>query len=158
MVPGTGIWLNNSLAYSTFEPKGNPMDAFGGHRKLSGDVPTIVMRDGRPWIAIGTPGGHTIGQTVPQMVMNLIDFKMNVQDAITAPRVSFFEPDSLLVEAGVSAGVRSALAAKGHKIRVTQGGIGDAHGLTIEYDAQGKPVRFTGGTDPRGQGRAKGTN
>ena len=158
MVPGTGIWLNNSLAYSTFEPKGNPMDAFGGRRKLSGDVPTIVMRDGRPWIAIGTPGGHTIGQTVPQMVMNLIDFKMNVQDAITAPRVSFFEPDSLLVEAGVPAGVRSALAAKGHKIRVTQGGIGDAHGLTIEYDAQGKPVRFTGGTDPRGQGRAKGAS
>ena len=157
MVPGTGIWLNNSLAYSTFEPKGNPMDAFGGRRKLSGDVPAIVMRDGRPWIAIGTPGGHTIGQTVPQMLMNMIDFDMDIQRAIAAPRVSFFEPDSLLVEPGVPEGVRAALAARGHKIRVpARASLGDAHGLTIEYDAQGRPVRFTGGTDPRGEGLAKG--
>ena len=62
MPEGTGIWLNNSLAYSTFEPKGNPMDAYPGRRKLSGDVPLFVMRDDRPWIVIGTPGGHTIGQ------------------------------------------------------------------------------------------------
>lgn len=157
MVPGTGIWLNNSLAYSTFEPKGNPMDAFGGRRKLSGDVPAIVMRDGRPWIAIGTPGGHTIGQTVPQMLMNVIDFDMDIQRAIAAPRVSFFEPDSLLVEPGVPEGVRAALAARGHKIRVpARASLGDAHGLTIEYDAQGRPVRFTGGTDPRGEGLARG--
>jgi len=157
MAEGTGIWLNNSLAYSTFEPKGNPMDAFGGRRKLSGDVPTIVMRDGRPWIAIGTPGGHTIGQTVPQMVMNVIDFGMDIQQAIAAPRVSFFEPDSLLVEPGVPADVRAQLAAKGHKIRVpSRASIGDGHGLTIEYDRTGKPIRFTGGTDPRGEGLAKG--
>ncbi len=157
MVPGTGIWLNNSLAYSTFEPKGNPMDAFGGRRKLSGDVPAIVMRDGRPWIAIGTPGGHTIGQTVPQMLMNVIDFDMDIQRAIAAPRVSFFEPDSLLVEPGVPEGVRAALAARGHKIRVpARASLGDAHGLMIEYDAQGRPVRFTGGTDPRGEGLARG--
>ena len=157
MVEGTGIWLNNSLAYSTFEPKGNPMDAFGGRRKLSGDVPAIVMRDGRPWIAIGTPGGHTIGQTVPQMIMNVIDFNMDIQRAIAAPRISFFEPDSLIVEPGVSEPVRAQLVARGHKIRVpARPGLGDAHGLTIEYDAQGRPVRFTGGTDPRGEGLAKG--
>ena len=157
MAEGTGIWLNNSLAYSTFEPKGNPMDAFGGRRKLSGDVPTIVMRDGRPWIALGTPGGHTIGQTVPQMVMNVIDFGMDIQQAIAAPRVSFFEPDSLLVEPGVPADVRTQLAAKGHKIRVpSRASIGDGHGLIIEYDRTGKPIRFTGGTDPRGEGLAKG--
>src|SRR5687768_12272148 len=157
MVEGTGIWLNNSLAYSTFEPKGNPMDAFGGRRKLSGDVPTIVMRGGRPWIAIGTPGGHTIGQTVPQMVMNVIDFDMDIQRAIAAPRVSFFEPDSLLIERGVPEVTRAQLAAKGHKIRVTtRPSIGDGHGLTIEYDRNGRPIRFTGGTDPRGEGLAKG--
>jgi gamma-glutamyltranspeptidase/glutathione hydrolase len=157
MVEGTGIWLNNSLAYSTFEPKGNPMDAFGGRRKLSGDVPVIVMRDDRPWIALGTPGGHTIGQTVPQMVMNVIDFGMDIQRAIAAPRVSFFEPDSLLVEPGVPAAARAQLAAKGHKIRVPRGpALGDAHGLTIEYDRDGRPVRFTGGSDPRGEGLAKG--
>ncbi len=56
MVPGTGIWLNNSLAYCTFEPKGNPMDAHAGRRKLSGDCPTLVMRDGRPWADRSPPG------------------------------------------------------------------------------------------------------
>jgi gamma-glutamyltranspeptidase / glutathione hydrolase len=157
MVEGTGIWLNNSLAYSTFEPKGNPMDAFPGRRKLSGDVPVIVLREGRPWIAIGTPGGHTIGQTVPQMLMNVIDFGMDVQQAIAAPRVSFFEPDSLLVERGIPEAVRAALVARGHKIAApARALIGNAHGLTIEYDGQGRPVRFTGGTDPRGEGLARG--
>jgi gamma-glutamyltranspeptidase/glutathione hydrolase len=62
MPEGTGIWLNNSLSFCTFEPKGNPMDAHAGHRKLSGDCPTIIMKDGKPWVAVGTPGGHTIGQ------------------------------------------------------------------------------------------------
>ncbi len=64
MPEGTGVWLNNSLYYCTFEPKGNPMDAHAGHRKLSGDCPTIIFREGKPWVALGTPGGHTIGQTM----------------------------------------------------------------------------------------------
>ncbi len=155
MPEGTGIWLNNSLAYCTFEPKDNPMDAHAGRRKLSGDCPTFILRDGKPWVAIGTPGGHTIGQTVPQMVMNIIDFGMNVQDAISAPRVSFVEPDRLAVERKISAEIRDALAAMGHKV-FEVGGLGNAHGLTIEYGADGKPVQFLGGADPRGSGLAKG--
>ncbi len=154
MPEDTGVWLNNSLAYCTFEPKGNPMDAHAGRRKLSGDCPTIVMRDGRPWVAIGTPGGHTIGQTVPQMVMNLIDFDMDVAAAIAAPRISFVEPDRLDVEQGVSADVRAALAAMGHRVQIVRG-LGNAHGLTIEY-RDGQPVRFTGAADPRGRGTAAG--
>jgi gamma-glutamyltranspeptidase/glutathione hydrolase len=157
MPEGTGIWLNNSLAYCTFEPKGNPMDAFAGRHKLSGDCPTIIFRNGKPWVAIGTPGGHTIGQTVPQMVMNLIDFGMNIQEAISAPRVSFREPDVIAVEDKISAQVREQLAAMGHKIRDVKG-LGNAHGLTIEYDPDGKPVRFMGGADPRGEGLARGLN
>jgi Gamma-glutamyltranspeptidase len=158
MPEGTGIWLNNSLEYSTFEPKGNPMDAFGGRHKLSGDVPAIVMRNGRPWVAIGTPGGHTIGQTVPQMLVGLIDFGMDVQSAIAAPRISFVEPDQLLVEAVLPETVRDGLEALGHRLRVlpARTGIGNAHGLTIEYDGQGRPSRFTGGADPRGEGLAEG--
>jgi gamma-glutamyltranspeptidase/glutathione hydrolase len=154
MPEGTGVWLNNSLAYCTFEPKGNPMDAHAGRRKLSGDCPTIIMRDGRPWVAIGTPGGHTIGQTVPQMVMNLIDFDMDIAAAIAAPRISFVEPDGLAVEKSVPADVRNALAAMGHRVHIT-GGLGNAHGLMIEY-RDGQPVRFTGAADPRGRGTAAG--
>ncbi len=155
MPEGTGIWLNNSLAYSTFEPKGNPMDAYPGRRKLSGDVPLFVMQDGRPWIVIGTPGGHTIGQTVPQIVMNVLDFDMDIQEAISAPRVSFIEPDQLAVEPTISGDVVDALAARGHNI-LSRERIGNAHGLVIEYDGSGKPERFTGGADTRGAGLAKG--
>jgi len=155
MVEGTGIWLNNSLAYYTFEPKGNPMDAHAGHRKLSGDCPTIIFKDGKPWIAIGTPGGHTIGQTVPQMVMNMIDFKMDIQQAIAAPRISFREPDIILVEGGINVSVQNALEDLGHKIRLVEA-LGNAHGLMIKYDSMGKLVRFIGGADPRGTGLAKG--
>jgi gamma-glutamyltranspeptidase/glutathione hydrolase len=154
MPEGTGVWLNNSLAYCTFEPKGNPMDAHPGRRKLSGDCPTIIVRDGRPWAALGTPGGHTIGQTVPQMVMNLVDFGMDVREAVAAPRVSFVEPDTISVEEGIPETVRSELEAKGHKLRITRG-LGNAHALTIAYDARGKPARFRGASDPRGAGLAR---
>jgi gamma-glutamyltranspeptidase/glutathione hydrolase len=155
MPEGTGIWLNNSLAYSTFEPKGNPMDAHAGRRKLSGDVPVIVFRRGRPWIALGTPGGHTIGQTVPQMLMNVIDFGMDIQQAISAGRISFVEPDLIAVERRIPEEVHRALEAKGHKLRAVDG-LGNAHGLTIEYNRRGEPVRFAGAADPRGVGVAKG--
>lgn len=155
MPEGTGIWLNNSLAYCTFEPPGNPMDAHAGHHKLSGDCPTIIMKDGKPWVAIGTPGGHTIGQTVAQMVMNLIDFGMDIQEAINAPRVSFVEPNGFAVESGVDEEVREQLEAMGHRLKIV-GGLGNAHGLAIEYDDTGKPIRFTGAADPRGTGVAKG--
>ena len=155
MPEGTGIWLNNSLAYCTFEPKGNPMDAFPGRHKLSGDVPLFVMRDGKPWVVIGTPGGHTIGQTVPQIVMNAVDFGMDIQQAIAAPRISFYEPDSLAVESAIPESIRNALRVMGHRISIA-GGLGNAHGLVLEYDALGRPVRFYGGADPRGEGSARG--
>lgn len=158
MPEGTGIWLNNSLAYCTFEPPGNPMDAHPGRRKLSGDCPTIILKDGKPWAALGTPGGHTIGQTVPQMVMNLIDFGMDIKEAIAAPRVSFVEPDRIAVEEGIRKSVIKALISRGHKIKVLKKprGLSNAHGLTIEYGKDGKPVRFSGAADPRGAGLAKG--
>ena len=155
MAEGTGIWLNNSLAYCTFEPKGNPMDAHPGRRKLSGDVPAIAFLDGKPWMALGTPGGHTIAQTVPQMLMNAIDFGMDIQQAISAPRISFVEPDVLAVERGISDEVRRGLQALGHRVRV-RNSLGNAHGLTIEYGPDGRPSGFTGAADPRGRGLARG--
>jgi gamma-glutamyltranspeptidase/glutathione hydrolase len=146
MAEGTGIWLNNSLAYCTFEPKGNPMDAFPGRHKLSGDAPLFVMKDGKPWIAIGTPGGHTIPQTVPQMVMSLIDFGMDIQAAIDAPRIAFVEPDVVGVDRRIPESVRELLVAMGHHVEAA-GGFTNAHGLVIEYDGAGHPVRFLGGAE-----------
>jgi gamma-glutamyltranspeptidase/glutathione hydrolase len=158
MPQGTGIWLNDFVAWSRFEPIGNPFDAFPGRNVLYDLCPTLVMSSGRPWIAIGTPGGHTIPQTTPQMLMNVIDFGMDIQQAIAAPRVSFVS-GHLAVEAGILPSVRNQLSALGENVQLDLSdvrGIGNAHGLTIEYGSDGKPKRFTGGSDPRGEGAAIG--
>jgi gamma-glutamyltranspeptidase len=145
---------HNSLAYCTFEPPGNPMDAHPGRRKLSSDAPSFVLRDGRPWIAVGTPGGHTITQAVAQMILNAVEFGMDIQQAIDAPRIAFVEPTSLVVDEGIDEAIRERLAALGHEIVVQP--IGNAHGLAIEYDDEGMPVRFFGAAVHRGTGLAKG--
>ena len=133
------------------------MDAHPGHRKLSGDCPTIIVKDGKPWAALGTPGGHTIGQTVPQMVMNLIDFNMDILEAISAPRVSFAEPDRIRLEEGINPDMIEKLRAVGHNIQLVpkSSDLGNAHGLTIVHGKDGKPVKFFGAADPRGSGLAK---
>jgi len=156
MPEGTGIWLNDAVAWSRFEPAGNVFDAFPGRQSLYALCPTIVMSDGKPYIALGTPGGRTIPQTTPQMLTNLMDFDMDVQQAISAPRISFASPNALVVETGIPQSVRGELAALGHNVRVDEIGLGNAHGLTIEYDSAGRPSRFTGGSDPRGVGAAAG--
>jgi gamma-glutamyltranspeptidase/glutathione hydrolase len=88
------------------------------------------------------------------MVVNLIDFRMDVQQAIAAPRLSFVEPDIIAVDSGVPESVRKELAKLGHNVQVRR--LGNAHGLTVEYDPKGRPERFTGGADPRGEGMAMG--
>jgi gamma-glutamyltranspeptidase / glutathione hydrolase len=158
MPQGTGIWLNDFTAWSRFEPAGNSFDAFPDRNVLYDLCPTLVMSNGRPWIAIGTPGGHTIPQTTPQMLMNVIDFGMDIQQAIASPRVSFVS-GHLVVEAGIPQPVRAGLSALGQDVQVDETdprGLGNAHGLTIEYNSEGKPSRFTGGSDPRGEGVAAG--
>ncbi|MDP8951153.1 MAG: gamma-glutamyltransferase, partial [Actinomycetota bacterium] len=160
MPRGTGIWLNNSISYSTFEPRGNPSDVFPGRQRLIGIAPILMMSDGRPTVAIGTPGGLNILQTTPQMLMNITDFRMDIQQALAAGRISFTEPDIISAEASIPEPVRGELLAKGHNVRVesvrAETGLGNAYGLTVEYDSQGKPARFTGGADPRGVGVAVG--
>jgi len=151
MVEGTGIWLNNSMAYSTFEPKGNPMDAFPGRHKLSGDAPVIILKDGKPYAALGSPGGHTITQNVPQIVFNLIDFEMSMQEAIDAPKVAFVEPNSIRVDNGIPDYIIIDLKNRGHKIK--KGSIGNATGIKLIYDEEGNIVSFDVGIDSRGEGR-----
>jgi gamma-glutamyltranspeptidase/glutathione hydrolase len=155
MPEGTGIWLNDEVAWARFEPAGNPFDAAPGRQIPYALGPTLVLRDGRPEMAIGTPGGRTILQTTPQMLIDVIDFDMDIQQAISAPRFSFVIPDLLLVEPGIPASVRSELSAMGHNV-YEEPELGNAHGLMIEYGPDGKPVRFTGGADPRGGGAAIG--
>ena len=156
MPEGTGLWLNDATAWSRFEPVGNVFDVYPGQKSLYALCPVIVLRDGRPTIALGTPGGRTIPQTTTQMLTNLVEFDMDVQDAVAAPRTSFVIPDILAVEEGISQPVRDDLVARGHNVRSATSALGNAHALTIEYDDEGNPNRFTGGADPRGAGKASG--
>jgi gamma-glutamyltranspeptidase/glutathione hydrolase len=156
MPEGTGLWLNDQLAWSRFEPEGNVFDVYAGRQTLYALCPVIVTRDGRPVIALGTPGGRTIPQTTTQMITNMETFGMDVQEAVSAPRFSFVIPNLLGVEPGISANVQAELEALGHDVYVDELGFGNAHGLTIEYGREGNPNRFTGAADPRGEGAAKG--
>ena len=156
MPEGTGLWLNDQLAWSRFEPRGTVFDVYAGRQTLYALCPTIVLRDGRPVVALGTPGGRTIPQTTTQMITNIQAFDMDVQEAVSAPRFSFVIPDLLGVEPQIPTDVRSELEALGHNVYVDEFGFGNAHGLAIEYGGEGTPNRFTGGADPRGEGAATG--
>ncbi len=156
MPEGTGIWLNNSISYARFDATDGSFNVVPGGYRLPGISPTIVMRDGKPRIALGTHGGYYITQTTPQMLMNLMDFDMDIQQAIAAPRIAFMEPASLAVDPNLPASVLGELASLGYAPYVDEYGLGNAHGLTIEYDEAGEPVRFTGGADPRSGGVAVG--
>ncbi|NER13179.1 gamma-glutamyltransferase [Leptobacterium flavescens] len=152
MVEGTGVWLNNSMAYSTFEPKGNPMDAFPGRHKLSGDCPIIIMKDGKLWAALGTPGGHTITQNVPQIIFNLIDFDMSMQQAIDAPKIAFVEPDRIVADPDLNDDLINSLREKGHN--VAKRTIGNANGIKLIRNEKGEIIGYEAGMDKRGEGRA----
>ncbi|MCS7079949.1 MAG: gamma-glutamyltransferase [Chloracidobacterium sp.] len=154
-VPGTGVLLNNEMDDFTAKP-GSP-NAFQliqgeanaiapGKRPLSSMTPTIVLKDGKPWFAVGSPGGPTIISTVIQIIINVIDHKMNLQQAIDAPRLHHqWLPDVVMWEPyGMTADTRRALEAKGHRLDVIPRYNGDAEGIMI--DATG--VRL-GASDPR---------
>ncbi len=156
MPEGTGIWLNNSIAYARFEDGAEEADLVPGRYRLPGISPTLVMRDGRPVVALGTHGGYYITQTTPQMLMNLIDFDLDIQQSISEPRIAFVEPDSLAIDGWLPASVQSELTSLGYALFVDEYGLGNAHGLAVKYDDAGEPIRFTGGADPRGGGVAIG--
>lgn len=159
MIEGTGIWMNNSMAFSSFEPKGNPMDVLPGKYKLSSNSPIIIMKNNLPWAALGTPGGHTIPQNVAQIIINLIDFNMTMQEAIDAPKLAFFEEENVIcTESGISKFILASLEQKGHKIDNDNiasyiglsGKIGNAMGVKIINEDEG--FSFEIGIDRRKDG------
>jgi gamma-glutamyltranspeptidase/glutathione hydrolase len=92
VVPGRGFLLNNELTDFNFTPSQgaapDPNLAAPGKRPRSSMSPTIVLKHGKPYLAVGTPGGATIITTVVQILMNRLDFGMSLPDAIAAPRAS----------------------------------------------------------------------
>ena len=156
MAKGTGLLLNDEM--DDFAAKPGTPNMYGliqgernavapKKRPLSAMTPTIVLRkDGSLWFTVGSPGGPTIINTVLCVITNVIDYGMNIQDAIDAPRIHHqWLPDELVGEpSGFSSDTQRALAARGHtlgKLRY----LGDAEGIMIEEKTG---VRL-GATDPR---------
>jgi gamma-glutamyltranspeptidase/glutathione hydrolase len=152
-VPGTGMLLNNTMAL--FDPHpGHALSVAPGKRMTSSMAPTMVFRDGRPWLALGLPGGVRIFTSVLQALVNIIDHGMGVQEAVEAPRI-WTQGQELEVELGVPEAVRAALGALGHDVRpvpVVAGGMsaiafgadGTLTGAAC-WRADGTPVGVGGG-------------
>ena len=156
---GTGVLLNNEMDDFTSKP-GVP-NAYGllqsennaiapRKRPLSAMTPTIVLKDGKVWFAIGSPGGPTIINTVLQVIVNVIDFGMNIQQAIDAPRFHHqWMPDRIQFEPmGINRDTRAALERKGHTFADKPGNMGDAEGIMIDA----KTGMRLGASDPRSGG------
>jgi gamma-glutamyltranspeptidase / glutathione hydrolase len=130
-VPGLGFLLNNEM--DDFASKPGSPNMFGlvqgeanaiapGKRPLSSMTPTIVLKDGRLFMTAGAPGGSRISTAVAQVILNVLDFGMNVQDAVDAPRVHHqWQPDRLSLEHGVSPDTVALLKARGYAVDYAPG-------------------------------------
>ncbi len=143
VVPGAGFLLNNEMG--DFNAGPGLTDASGligtapnlaapGKRMLSNMTPTIVSKDGLPLLVVGAAGGRKIPGTVLQIVLAALDFGMNVQEAIDAPRINHqWLPDAILYEPfGLSADTADALRARGHRLDERPAGEWSrAHGIAL---------------------------
>lgn len=153
IAPGdTGIFLNNGCTWFDIE-EGGPNPVAGGRRVSFVLAPTQVFRDGKFHMSLGTTGGYGIMNTTPQMLMNALDYGMDVQQVIDAPRFSG-GLGLLLVEPGFPQDVLDMLEARGHQFALTSDpmGLGSAHGIVVDA-ANGV---FHGGSDPRRDSAALG--
>ena len=155
VAPGdTGLFLNNMAHWFDLE-RDAPNRLEGGKLVDFCVAPTQTFRDGRFHVSLGTPGSWGILQTTPQFVINALDFGMNVQEAIEAPRLRVFEERRVVMEERFPAPVRAALADKGHDIELTTPfsmTVGGAQGIMIDQESG----TFQGGADPRRDGVAIG--
>ena len=123
-------------------------------RPLSAMTPTIVLKDGKVYFAVGSPGGPTIINTVLQVILNVIDYKMNLQQAIDAPRFHHqWMPDEIRWEPyGLNRDTRSLLEQRGYVFAAKPSNMGDAEGIMIEAETG---MRL-GASDPRSGGASVG--
>ena len=149
---GTGITLNNEM--DDFSAKPGVANAFGlvggeanavgaGKRPLSSMSPTFVLKDGKPFLVTGSPGGSRIITTTLQTILNVIEYDMNVAEATVTPRIHHqWTPDQLRIEKGISADTIKILKEKGQNVSV-QPSMGRTQSIEI------KDGMFYGYSDPR---------
>ena len=159
-ITGAGFLMNNEM--DDFSSKPGEPNMFGllgneanaiepKKRPLSSMTPTIVLKDDKPFLILGTPGGSTIITTVLQNFLNVVIHGMDIQQAVSSPRVhSQWMPDMVFHEkGGLSKSLIRKLSERGHDVKL-RGNIGEANGIMI--NDQG----FWGGPDSRGENTAIG--
>lgn len=160
VVPGAGFLLNNEM--DDFSAKENTANAYGllgrdanaiapNKRMLSSMTPTVVLREGEPFLVTGSPGGSTIITTVLQVIVNVIDHGMDLEAAVGAPRFHHqWQPDRVVYETdALLGGTRAALEAQGHQaLTEIRFPIGDANSVMRAGDM------LIGVSDPRNAGGA----
>jgi gamma-glutamyltranspeptidase/glutathione hydrolase len=159
VVRGAGFILNNEMGDFNSRPGvttttgrigTEPNLVAPGKRMLSSQTPTIVRKNGKPFLITGSPGGRTIINTVLCVVTNVIDFEMDIQTAVDAPRQHHqWFPDQLLIE-GKDTELTKKLESLGHKVRTHR--QGDAHSIWIDP----KTGLYHGAADRRINGKAAG--
>jgi gamma-glutamyltranspeptidase/glutathione hydrolase len=165
VVPGTGILLNNEMDDFNKTPGftddegliGTKQNLIAPHKRmLSSMTPTIIMKNDRVFLITGSPGGRTIINTVLNVIINVLDFKMEIQEAVDAARMDHeWMPDVLKVERqGISEEVIHALRAMGHTFKKSSQNWkqGDAHSIFIDPQTG----LYNGAADKRSEGTAIG--
>lgn len=160
-VPGAGFLLNNEMDDFAAQP-GVP-NVFGlvqgeanaiqpGKRPLSSMTPTILARDGKFFLAVGAPGGSRITTAVLQVILNVVDFGMNAQDAVDFPRFHHqWQPDKLFLESGFSPDTVALLKARGHDVDYRPGSVSAVVELIVNDKGW-----LQGAADGRRPGKAAG--
>ncbi|MGQ0550008.1 MAG: gamma-glutamyltransferase [Armatimonadota bacterium] len=151
-VRGTGIVLNNLLQWQDVDPD-SPNRMRPGRRVGTNMAPMQVFADGEFRMSIGTPGSYGILQTTVQMLLNVLAFDMNIQEAIEAPRVRVYRNRLVDAEGRIAAGIRDELAARGHQINTIDDWswvVGGGQGITRDPESGA----LQGGADPRRDGYA----
>jgi gamma-glutamyltranspeptidase/glutathione hydrolase len=161
VIPGTGVVMNNEMDDFSIQPGvANFFGLIGAEanavtpakRPLSSMTPTIVLREGRPLIALGAAGGPKIISQVLLELVCMLDLGLSPQEAIARPRIHHqWSPNELMVENSLPASIQEALAARGHKLKA-----GAASGVSqiVARSQDGKG--FAGAADPRAHGTAAG--
>jgi gamma-glutamyltranspeptidase/glutathione hydrolase len=152
---GTGVLLNNELDDFTAAPGASNYYGLVGYeanlpgpgkRPLSSMTPTLVLKDGRPVLITGSPGGSRIISAVIQVILNTIDFDMNVAAAVAAPRLHHqWLPDEVRVEQGFPESTLAALRERGHRVAMPLGQT-SANSIALA------PDHLLGAADPRTRG------
>ena len=153
---GLGFLLNNEMddfaakvgvpnAYGLIQGEANAIQP--GKRPLSSMTPTILVKDGQLFLVVGSPGGPTIINTVLQTILDVVDFGMNVQRAVGAPRIHHqWLPDEVRFEPfGLSADTKATLEKMGHKLASRAGSMGSCNAILIEPGT----LHRLAGVDPR---------